>query len=86
MLFAIDQSKEAWKNSSEKELANYYLNAVTYNPVQSGILQMIVDLEVISNEYDIKLDLLLQLIAENYEDVDDCPISKTENLIDYKAN
>jgi len=77
VLFAIDQTGNDWKNNKERELANEYLLSTKHDNAFSGIILMITELAKMASKYEIDLELLLELISENYEDIE-APISAME--------
>lgn len=70
ILIAIELSRIGARSRLERASAMEYLTSEIHDDAKSGILQMIVNLESIANKYKIEFELLLELIAENYSDVD----------------
>lgn len=67
VLFAIDQTGSNHQNSSEKKLANEYLNNEILNKAQSGLLCMIQDIYSISKKYGVDFELLIELVGDDYD-------------------
>lgn len=70
VLVAIEQKRDNFLNDLEKKTAKEYLLNENYDEAISGVLLMIIELERISHKSKIDFSLLLELIAENYEEVE----------------
>jgi hypothetical protein len=78
VLFAIDQTHGDFRvNKREKNTAHRFLLSENHDNAFSGIILMILELEKIASKYDVNFELLLELISENYEEVE-TPISEIE--------
>ncbi|HMP72085.1 MAG TPA: DEAD/DEAH box helicase [Kiritimatiellia bacterium] len=63
VLFAIDATKAAWQVRNETQLSEEYLNILTVDKVQSGLLQVIRALRLIAERAGVSFETLLELSA-----------------------
>ena len=77
ILFAIDETRQAWQIRKDRQLAEQYFGAANADPVESGLLFALHLIRNIAEEADVDFDQLMTMVAENDfsrlgEDADSC--------------
>ena len=65
ILYAIDETRDAWQIRKDRQLANNYFNAEKSNPVESGLLFVLVLIRQIAQKADVDFGELMTMVAEN---------------------
>ncbi len=77
ILFAIDETRQAWQIRKDRRLAEQYFDIANTEPVESGLLFALHRIRNIAEKADIDFDQLMTMVAENDfsglgEDADGC--------------
>jgi hypothetical protein len=65
ILYAIDDTREAWQVRNDEQLARRYFNAGPSDRVESGLLYVVAGLRRLAASLKVPFQLLLELAAEN---------------------
>ncbi len=65
ILYAIDETREAWQIDKDKKMAQSYFNAGVGDRVESGLLFIVNALRRIASQAGVSFDILLELAANN---------------------